>query len=474
MSDIIYHDCIVISRGNTSERISMEKGKIIDLYIEDMNTDGNGIGKADGQVFFVSGCVYGDEVKARVTKVKKNYAFAECVEVTKPSDFRREGFCRFSGDCGGCPLGDLEYSKQLELKEKWVKDKLIRLGGIEEPKLRPIIGMEDPLRYRNKAVFAVSKAGEVGFVRQKSHDVFDCPDCMIQDEKTMGAAEGLYQYMEACGARGLISSFMVRIAPGTGEMMAVIRAKTDDLPDLETLAGLLDEGSEYSLESIYVNDRCIAGRRTIIEETVGLKFEISPESFYQVNPEQMLKLYEKAMGYADLRGGETVLDLYCGVGTIGLFAAKEMKDQGRVIGIESVKPAVIDANRNSVINGMVSTRYIAGKAEEVLPAIMGFKPYYGYNEVNELVEKEPPLTVDHADVVFLDPPRAGCEEELLSAVVQAAPERIVYVSCDPATLARDIRYLTGNGYDFREATPVDMFPHSGHVETVVLLSHKSM
>jgi 23S rRNA (uracil1939-C5)-methyltransferase len=178
------------------------------------------------------------------------------------------------------------------------------------------------------------------------------------------------------------------------------------------------------------------------------------------------------MEYADLKGGETVLDLYCGVGMIGLFAAKEMEDKGRVIGIESVKPAVIDANRNSVINGMVSTRYLTGKAEDILPAIMGIKPFMGYNEVNELVEKEPPLTVDHADVVFLDPPRAGCEEELLSAVVQAEPDRIVYVSCDPATLARDIKYLTENGYDFKEATPVDMFPHTGHVETVCCLYHQ--
>ena len=450
----------------------MEKGQIVALFIEDMSADGNGIGRTDGQVVFVEGCVQGDRVRARITKAKKNYALADCTEITEPSPFRNKGFCQFSGDCGGCPLGDLKYAKQLEIKEGWVREKLIRLGGLEEPIIRPIIGMEEPSRYRNKATFAVSDSGDIGFVRKKSHQVVDCQDCKIQTEACMGVADALWQYLHAKNLRKAVSSLMVRTAPGTGEMMAVVKASRNDLPDLELLAGLMDEGSGFNLESIYVNDKCIAGHKTITDIADGLKFEISPESFYQVNSEQMVKLYDKAMDYADLKGGETVLDLYCGVGTIGLFAAKRMNDSGRVIGIESVKPAVIDANRNSVINGMVSTRYIAGKAEEVLPAIMGLKPFMGYNEVNELVENEPPLRVDHADVVVPDPPRAGCEEELLSAVVQAAPDRIVYVSCDPATLARDIKYLTGQGYEFIEATPVDMFPHTGHCECVTLMTRK--
>ncbi|MBO5994559.1 MAG: 23S rRNA (uracil(1939)-C(5))-methyltransferase RlmD, partial [Firmicutes bacterium] len=418
----------------------MEKNQIIELYIDDMSSEGSGIGRTDGQVVFVEGCVTGDRVRARITKAKKNYALADCLEITEPSAFRNDGFCQFSGDCGGCPLGDLKYEKQLEMKETWVREKLIRLGGLEEPLIRPIIGMEEPLRYRNKAVFAVSDNGDIGFVKKKSHQVVDCQDCRIQTEACMGVADALWQYLHAKNLRKAISNLMVRTAPGTGEMMAVIKASRNDLPDLELLAGMMDEGSGFNLESIYINDRCIAGHKTITDIADGLKFEISPESFYQVNSEQMVKLYDKAMDYAGLKGGETVLDLYCGVGTIGIFAAKRMNDSGRVIGIESVKPAVIDANRNSVINGLVSTRYIAGKAEEVLPGIMGIKPFMGYNEVNELVEKEPPLKVDHADVVFLDPPRAGCEEDLLDAVIQAAPDRIVYVSCDPATLARDIKY----------------------------------
>ncbi len=452
----------------------MVKDDFVKIDITDMSEDGAGIGHADGMAVFVDGAVYGDTVRARITKAKKNYALAECVEILQPSDKRNDGFCEFSRDCGGCPLGDLRYDEQLNLKSKWVKDKLTRIGGLKEPLIRPIIGMDEPIRYRNKAVFVVSKSGEVGFVRKKSHEVVDCPDCKIQTEKSMGVAEGLFQYLQEKKVFGVVENLMVRTAPGTGEMMAVIKTKNKGkLPDLELLTGLLDEGAEFNLESIYVDDKCIAGKHVIIEETGGLKFEISPESFYQVNSEQMLKLYEKAMEYADLKCGETVLDLYCGVGTIGLCAAKAMGDSGRVIGIESVKPAVIDANRNSVINGMVSTRYLTGKAEDVLPAIMGLKPFMGYNDVNKLVEKEPPLTVDHADVVFLDPPRAGCDEELLGAVVQAKPDRIVYVSCNPATLARDIKYLTDQGYEFKEATPVDMFPHTGHVETVVCLSNKN-
>ncbi len=205
-------------------------------------------------------------------------------------------------------------------------------------------------------------------------------------------------------------------------------------------------------------------------------FEISPQSFYQVNPEQMEKLYDKAAEYAALKGGETVLDLYCGAGTIGLWLLEELRkrdseafERTRVIGIESVKPAVLDANRNSVINGVINTRYVCGKAEEELPGMMGLSKLYKWNEVNERVEREPEIKLEHADVAVLDPPRAGCAEPLLAAVVQAAPDRIVYVSCDPGTLARDIKYLTSNGYEFVEATPVDQFPWTSHCEVTTLL-----
>ena len=286
--------------------------------------------------------------------------------------------------------------------------------------------------------------------------------------------------------------------------MAVLESDSKDIPQMEKLIEMFDDavyslgcgedgepaenGRSYSLESVALihKGKChiIAGKPTINEEVItedgrSLMFEISPQSFYQVNPEQMERLYDKAAEYAGLKGGETVLDLYCGAGTIGLWLLEELRrrdaeafENTRVIGIESVKPAVIDANRNSVINGVINTRYICGKAEEELPGMMGLAKLYKWNEVNERVEREPEIRLEHADVAVLDPPRAGCAESLLAAVVQAAPDRIVYVSCDPGTLARDIKYLTANGYEFIECTPVDQFPWTSHIEVVAKIQRR--
>ena len=435
-----------------------------------MSSDGNGIGRSEGQVVFVEGCVTGDDVKARITKAKKNYALAECLEITEPSSLRNEGFCPYSKECGGCPLGDLRYDVQLETKEAWVREKLTRIGGLEDPMVRPIIGMYEPFRYRNKAEFKVGASGEVGFFARKTHTVRDCPDCRIQREEVMGVAEGLRQYLADFGNRAGIRGMTVKMAFWTGEMMAVLEADSENVPYLEELCGYMDEGSGFNLESIFINEELVAGRSVIRDEMEGLKFEISRDSFYQVNPVQTAKLYSKAVEYADIKEGQTVLDLYCGVGTIGLFAAGAIGNDGLVLGIETVKQAVLDANRNSVINGIVCTRYIQGKAEEELPPVLGLKPKMGYDGENRLVEKEPVVRIDHADVAFLDPPRAGCDETLLDAVAEAGPDRIVYVSCDPATLARDVKYLVEKGYAFREAQPVDMFCHTGHVECVTLMT----
>lgn len=492
----------------------MEKGQKIEIKIIDMSSDGSGIGKYDGAVIFVDGAVLGDTVVAEITRLKKNYANAEIVEIVERSECRSEGFCKHIDECGGCPLGNLKYEEQLRLKERWVRDKLERIGGLENPMVNSIIGMDEPVRYRNKAMFTVDQKGRVGFLKKKSHEVVSVDDCMLQSEETMGAARAFSYYLNRFGKNPGAEKLMVRTAPGTKSMLVKIFTASEDerkrfgnkksgrgvkkeetklnragvhppkavygecpksdkeLPGLEELVGMLYSGSNEMLESVWVDDRAVAGRKVIVDEESGLKFEISPDSFYQVNSEQTKKLYEKAMEYADIKGGETVLDLYCGVGIIGLYAARRMNNTGLVIGIESVKSAVLDANRNSVLNGIVNTRYILGKAEDELPAIMGIKPKMGYNEVNELVEKEPELKISYADVVFLDPPRAGCAEELLNAVVSAKPGRIVYVSCDPATLARDINYLTARGYEFMEATPVDMFPHTCSVECVVKLRPK--
>lgn len=542
----------------------MEKGQIVELTIEDMSAEGRGIGKIyddeRGFAVFVQDTVVGDRAKVELTKVKKNYAFGRVSEMLALSQDRQESFCPHSGLCGGCVYSKLSYEAQLALKEKQVREKLVRLGGLTDPVIMPIIGMgsedvnEVPFRYRNKASMSVSTGGlitqkggivkpvhepRVGFYRPKSHDVVDCEDCLLQSEPAMAAAAALRKFMEEDHItsydprweKGLMRHMIVRTAAGTGEVMVILVINGKAIPNAPKLIEMLDEaiynvpvykdgplaGVEFNLESVIVNinksknlegqilgEECItiAGKPTITEEVGGLSFEISPLSFYQVNREQMVRLYEKALEYASLKGDETVLDLYCGVGTIGLFAAAEMnrrtaelnaaaaagqaaenaasgqnaaaalsgttasgqaaadKSPGRVIGIESVKGAVLDANRNATINGIVNARYVCGKAEEELPKMVDPK--------SEL--KDESLRVTHADAVILDPPRAGCEQPLLEAVVKAAPERIVYVSCDPATLARDIKWLGEHGYEFKEATPYDMFPWTGHVECVVLLT----
>ena len=515
----------------------MEKGSIITIKIEDMTVQGQGVGRAeDGRAVFVRGAVPGDVVTCKLTKLKKRYAFASLLDVDIPSPDRQAPFCMYNGECGGCMFQSLTYEGQLALKEKHVRDALVRLGGVEEPVLRPIVGMDEPYRYRNKASMPVSTGGiitrkggivepigapEVGFFRGRSHDVVDCQDCVLQAEPAIAAAEALRRFMEEDHItafdpkweKGLLRHMVVRTAFGTGEVMVILVTSGGGIPTAAKLISMLDDAiaaipwpegegdpqePPFSLESVVLNinktpvgagsiygdkTEVLAGRPVISETLGGMEFEISPLSFFQVNPEQMMVLYNKATEYADLSGGETVMDLYCGAGTIGLWMLNELRERApeqfgstRVLGIESVKSAVLDANRNAVLNRIVNARYVEGKAEHVLPALMG---EVSPEELPEMaiglrkVLEDESLRVEHADVVILDPPRAGCDERLLAAVVKAAPDRIVYVSCDPATLARDVKFLGANGYRFREATPVDMFPWVGHVESCVLLRRVS-
>ena len=474
-----------------------EKGQICEIEIIDISDQGQGIGRSEGMAVFVKNAVVGDIVRVELTKVKKNYAFAKLLEIVEPSEYRIEPLCQdgFSQGCGGCSLARLDYEGQLELKQKQVYDKLTRLGGLENPVVNDIIGMDEPFFYRNKAQFPVSTGGiitrkggimenlgepAVGFYKPRSHEVVNCYECMLQSPAAMAAAEALRQFMEEDNItawderweKGLMRHLIVKTAFGTGEVMVVLVINGKGIPNASKLIEMLDDAvyeAGFSLESVVVNvnkkktseimgDECIpiAGKQTINEVVGDLTFEISPMSFYQVNPVQMKELYDKALEYAALTGTETVLDLYCGIGTIGLYCAK---DAGKIVGIEVVKNAVIDANRNAVINGIVNARYVCGKAEEEMPRLL---------RVDD-PDDEIANAVKSADVVILDPPRAGCRPELLDAVVEVAPERIVYISCDPATLARDIKMLGEKGYEFVEATPVDMFPWTGHCEVVSLL-----
>ncbi len=486
--------------------VMMDKNTIIEIRIDDMLDDGRAFGRCEGCAVFVTGgaksdygriagAVPGDVIRARVTKAKKSSAEAVMTELVSPSPDRVRAECPYFRECGGCTLQELSYDAQKRLKTEQVRSKLMRLGGLDDPRISGIIGADSLKYYRNKAVFAVGPHGEVGFLKGKSHFVMDIDDCMLQTDAAMVCADALRAFLRRTKA-SCISQMMVRTAFGTGEVMVALESDRKEIPQIGLLAEMLDdavyslsipdeeepsdgelpaEDLLYSLESVSVihKGKChiIAGKPTITEEVVRsdgriISYEISPQSFYQVNPEQMPRLYDKASEYAALTGGETVLDLYCGVGTIGIWMADKAE---RVIGIESVRPAVIDANRNSVINNIINTRYICGKAEEELPGMMGLAKLYKWNEVNERVEREPEIRIDKVDVAVLDPPRAGCEEALLEAVVKAEPERIVYVSCDPGTLARDIKYLTSNGYEFIELTAFDQFPMTSHTEGVCLL-----
>jgi 23S rRNA (uracil1939-C5)-methyltransferase len=377
-------------------------------------------------------------------------------------------------------------------------DRLARIGGVEDPTVHATVGMDRPWRYRNKARFPVGAAyaagdareGDreglfgtpaVGFYRAKSRLVVGPDDCPIQSEAAAALARTLREYIriyrvpaydEKTG-KGLLRGLTVKTAFATGEVMAVPAVNGDGLPNTGELIRMMDDavnglapdphtGVKFTLESVVLNINkkkgpetaggdfiTLAGKPTILERAGGLSFEISAGSFYQVNPSQMLRLYGRALEYAGLTGGETLFDLYCGVGSIGLYCASRAK---KVIGIESVKSAVMDANRNAVINGAVNAEFICGKAENELPKLTarGIRP----------------------DTVILDPPRAGCGKALLDAVSAAGPARVVYISCEPSTLARDVKILGAGGYQFMEISPVDMFPHTPHVEAVALLRRR--
>ena len=492
-----------------------KKNDVFQTTIEDMSDSGEGIGKTDGFTWFIKDAVIGDRVEAKAMKVKKSYGFARLMQVLEPSDKRTAPLCPVARQCGGCQIQAMDYQEQLRFKENKVCSNLRRIGGLEnlvfrnedgslrteeneftnvpwkpedgksedgksgEISVYPIMGMEEPWRYRNKAQFPFGKSRDgriiTGFYAGRTHSIIEAEDCLLGVKENSAILQCIREHMEQYhiepydeeNHRGLVRHVLIRKGFRTGEMMVCLvlngeaKALTGAEVLTERLRGLFGNGTAVTSISVSINrekTNVIMGSRIVnlygpgyITDYIGnVKYRISPLSFYQVNPVQTEKLYSTALEYAGLTGNETVWDLYCGIGTISLFLAQKAK---QVYGVEIVPQAIEDARANARLNGMDNVSFFVGKAEEVLPE------QYEKNQV-------------YADVIVVDPPRKGCDTVCLDTIVKMGPKRVVYVSCDSATLARDVKYLGERGYQVEKVRCCDMFGHSTHVETVVLLSHK--
>ena len=453
--------------------MEFRKNDLVTLEIEDCGIDGEGIGKADGFTVFVKDAVIGDTVTAKIIKAKKNYGYGRLMEVLKPSPYRVEPKCEFARQCGGCQLQALSYEQQLVFKTNKVKGHLERIGGFTDIPMEPIIGMDELFHYRNKAQFPVgrNKEGKIvtGFYAGRTHNIIENRDCALGVAENKEVLDRVIAHMEKYGiepyneatGKGLVRHVLIRYGYFTKEVMVCLILNGNKIPKEAQLVKSLCEIPGMTSITINVNKkhsnvilgeeiRLLWGQEYITDRIGDISYQISPLSFYQVNPMQTQKLYAKALEYADLHGEETVWDLYCGIGTISLFLAQKAKF---VRGVEIVPAAIENAKENAKLNGLENTEFFVGKAEEVLPR------EYKKNGV-------------YADVIVVDPPRKGCDETLLETMVEMNPERIVYVSCDSATLARDLKYLCERGYELRKVCPVDQFGMTVHVETVVLLSQQ--
>lgn len=478
--------------------MDFKKNDYVTVTIEDIGNEGEGIGKIDGYTLFIKDAVIGDVVEAKIMKSKKNYAYAHLEKVVTPSPFRVEPSCPIHKQCGGCQIQAMSYEKQLAFKESKIRNNLIRIGGFApeliDEVMEPIVGMEEPLRYRNKAQYPIGtdKEGNLvaGFYAGRTHSIIANTDCLLGAQENKEILEVILSYMrqnhvtvyEEASGKGLVRHVLIRKGFTSGELMVCLvinlkgkREKSGYLSAQEKLIKSLTKISGMTSISVSINTEntnVIMGKEvhTIwgsdrIRDTIhvrdtlhdfsltekGITFSISPLSFYQVNPIQTEKLYSLALEYAGLTGRETVWDLYCGIGTISLFLAGRAK---QVYGVEIVPQAIEDARENAANNGIKNAEFFVGKAEEVLP---------------EKYKKEGIF----ADVIVVDPPRKGCDADCLATMLKMQPERIVYVSCDSATLARDLRVLCDGGYEVRRVRGVDQFGMTVHVETVVLLTRQN-
>ena len=453
----------------------MKKDDMLEITIEDISSDGSGVGKADGFALFVKDTIPGDQVKVKIMKMKKRYGYARLMEILVPSPDRIQAPCPVARQCGGCQIQQMSYERQLTFKENKVCDNLRRLGGLDlsEMEVEPICGMEEPFHYRNKAQFpfGLDKNGNIvaGFYAGRTHDIIECEDCLLGVEENKDILGIIKGFMRVHGIRpydetthkGLVRHALIRKGFHSGEIMVCLVINGKDIPAKEQLVEELCQVKGMTSISYSINQEktnVIMGKEIVnlygpgyITDNIGnVTYQISPLSFYQVNPVQTEKLYGTALEYAGLTGNETVWDLYCGIGTISLFLAQNAK---KVYGVEIVPQAIEDARRNAALNNITNAEFFTGKAEEVLPE------QYEKNKV-------------YADVIVVDPPRKGCDQVCLDTILKMAPKRVVYVSCDSSTLARDLRYLADGGYEVEKVRCCDMFGQSCHVETVVGLNRK--
>lgn len=449
--------------------LSKNKEYVVDIV--DIGQGGVGIGKYEGFTVFVEGGLIQDKVKVRISKSKKNYAVGDIVEILEKSPFRVDRICSDDlKDCGGCQIQELDYNKQLELKTNEVKQVISRIGKLENVEIHETIGMQSPCRYRNKAQFPIQNINgstAIGFYRKKSHDVIPTDMCVIQHDINDKIIKIIKTYIQAYNVSiynemthtGVLRHLVTKVGFTTNEVMVVLVANGTKLPHLNELASVLQENIP-GFKTLVLNinkdktnvilgkeNKVIYGNGKINDYIGDLVFEISPLSFFQVNPVQTEVLYNKALEYAELKENDTVFDIYCGIGSISLFLAQKAT---KVYGIEIVEDAIKDAKINAKLNNLNNVEFYVGKAEEVVPKM--------YSEGKT------------ANVVVVDPPRKGCDEKVLDTIVSMKPDRVVYVSCNPSTLARDLAYLDERGYKCVEIQPVDMFPHTMHVECCALMS----
>jgi 23S rRNA (uracil1939-C5)-methyltransferase len=447
--------------------VPVKKNETVTLTFEDLTHEGNGIAKIDGYPLFVPNALPGEKALVKVVKVNKNFGYGKLLQIEKQSSERVEPPCNVYDKCGGCQLQHMSYDMQLEMKRNQVKNVMRKIAHLDDVSVLPTLGMRDPWRYRNKVQIPVGeKKGELitGFYQKRSHRIIeDMNTCVIQDEVNDRMVEAVRRIAERLGIQaynekqhsGVLRHIMVRTGRETNDTMIVVVTRTEKLPQQDKLIKELTETYPHVKSVVHnVNKErtnVILGKEikviwgdAYIYDTIGdIRFAISAKSFYQVNPQQTKVLYEKALEYANIGANDVVIDAYCGIGTISLFLARQAK---KVYGIEVVPEAIHDAKINAKLNGITNVEFIVGEAEKVMPRwkAQGLQP----------------------DVIVVDPPRKGCEIDFLQAMIEMEPKRIVYVSCNPSTLARDLKILDEGGYETKEIQPVDMFPQTNHIECV--------